>query len=287
MYIFFALAAAFFAGITSVFGKAGVKEVDSTLATAIRTIIIFLFSIIVVIFIGSFNEIYKINTKNFIFLVLSGITTALLWLSYFKALQLADVSKVSPIDKISIVLTLILSNIFLNEKITYIKIFSMILLILGTYLMTSNKSNESDNNKWIIYAFLTAVFTSLATILGKIGINEIESNFASLIKTIIVIILIWAIVFIKKKHLNIKKISKKSWVFIFLSGLTTGFSWLCYFKALNEGEASIVFPIEKLSIAISVIGSVIFLKEKLKKKSIIGLITIIGASVLLIISNVY
>ena len=282
MWIIFSLLAAFFAGITTIFAKIGVNNVDSTLATSLRTLIILIFNIIVVIIIGSFNEINKLDLKIVIFLILSGITTALLWLSYFKALQLCDVNKVTPIDKTSIVLTLILSSIFLNEKITIIKIISMILILLGTFLMT-NKSTKKCDNKWLIYAILTALFTSLATILGKIGIKDIESNFGTLIRTIIVFIIIWIIVFIRGKHKEIKIIKKKSWLFIILSGITTGLSWLCYFKALQNGEASIVFPIEKLSIVVSIIFSCIFLKEKINRKSIIGLILIITGTLLLII----
>ena len=282
MWIIFALLAAFFAGITTIFSKIGVNNVDSTLATSLRTAIILIFNLLVVLFIGSFNEINKLDFKIIIFLILSGITTALLWLSYFKALQLCDVNKVTPIDKTSIVLTLLLSSLFLNEKITIIKIISMVLILIGTFLMTNIKAKKCDN-KWLIYAILTAIFTSLATILGKIGIKDIESNFGTLIRTIIVFIIIWSIVFIKGKHKEIKVINKKSWLFIFLSGITTGLSWLCYFKALQGGEASIVFPIEKLSIVVAIIFSCIFLKEKINKKSILGLILIVVGTLLLII----
>lgn len=282
MWIIFALLAAFFAGITTIFSKIGVNNVDSTLATSLRTAIILIFNLLVVLFIGSFNEINKLDFKIIIFLILSGITTALLWLSYFKALQLCDVNKVTPIDKTSIVLTLLLSSVFLNEKITIIKIISMILILIGTFLMTNIKAKKCDN-KWLIYAILTAIFTSLATILGKIGIKDIESNFGTLIRTIIVFIIIWTIIFIKSKHKEIKLINKKSWLFILLSGITTGLSWLCYFKALQGGEASIVFPIEKLSIVVAIIFSCIFLKEKINKKSILGLILIVVGTLLLII----
>lgn len=282
MWIIFALLAAFFAGITTIFSKIGVNNVDSTLATSLRTAIILIFNLLVVLFIGSFNEINKLDFKIIIFLILSGITTALLWLSYFKALQLCDVNKVTPIDKTSIVLTLLLSSVFLNEKITIIKIISMILILIGTFLMTNIKAKKCDN-KWLIYAILTAIFTSLATILGKIGIKDIESNFGTLIRTIIVFIIICYIIFIKGKHKEIKVINKKSWLFILLSGLTTGLSWLCYFKALQGGEASIVFPIEKLSIVVAIIFSCIFLKEKINKKSILGLILIVVGTLLLII----
>ena len=282
MWILFSLGAAFFAGITAIFAKIGVEKVDSSLATAIRTIIILVLSIIVVFLVGSFDEINKLDFKTTIFLVLSGISTSLLWLSYFKALQLGNINKVAPIDKTSIILTLILSLIFLNEKITIIKIVSMILILVGTVLMVG-KSYEIINNKWIIYAIYTAIFTSLTTILGKIGINNVESNLGTLIRTIVVFIIIWSYILITKKQTEIKKITKKSLLFIILSGITTCFSWLCYFKALQQGEASLVFPIEKLSIVITVIISSIFLQEKINLKSILGLLFIIVGTLILII----
>lgn len=284
MWIILALGAAFFAGVTSIFAKAGIKNVDSSLATALRTIVILIFSVIIVLIMGTFSEISKLNFKNTIFLILSGITTLLLWLSYFKALSLANVNKVAPIDKTSIVLTLILSSIFLKEDITLIKVISIVLILLGTYLMTSKNDNvNEDNKKWIIYALLTAFFTSVATIVGKVGIRDIESNFGLLIKTIVVFIIIWILIFKTKKNKDIKYINKKSWIFIILSGITTCLSWVCYFGSLKEKDASIVFPIEKLSIVVSVILSSIFLKEKLTKKATIGLITIVAGTCLLMI----
>ncbi len=284
MWILCALIAAFFAGITSVFAKIGVNNIDSKLATALRTIVILIFSLIVVLITGSLQEIKNIDVKTIIFIVLSGITTAVLWLTYFKALKLADVSKVSPIDKTSIILTLILSNLFLNEKITLVKIISMLLIAIGSWLMTSKKNNVKEkSNQWIFYAILTAIFTSLATIFGKIGIDNINLNLATLLKTIVAAIVIWSAVFITKKDEKIKNISKKSWTFIFLSGITTGLSWTFYFLSLRKGEASLVFSIEKLSIVVAVLFSIIFLNEKLSKKAIIGLIIIIFGTLLLLI----
>ena len=284
MWILCALIAAFFAGITSVFAKIGVNNIDSKLATALRTIVILIFSLIVVLITGSLQEIKNIDVKTIIFIVLSGITTAVLWLTYFKALKLADVSKISPIDKTSIILTLILSNLFLNEKITLVKIISMLLIAIGSWLMTSKKNNVKEkSNQWIFYAILTAIFTSLATIFGKIGIDNINLNLATLLKTIVAAIVIWSAVFITKKDEKIKNISKKSWTFIFLSGITTGLSWTFYFLSLRKGEASLVFSIEKLSIVVAVLFSIIFLNEKLSKKAIIGLIIIIFGTLLLLI----
>ena len=279
MWIIFAILAAIFSGLTTVFAKVGVSKANSTLVTGLRTIVILIFSVIVFMFLG--DGFKNLNIKTIIFIVLSGITTALLWICYFKALALADVSKVTPIDKLSIVITLILSSIFLKEKITIIKIVSMISMISGTFLMVNKKKDTNDNN-WLIYALLTALFTSLATILGKIGIKDINPNLGTMLRTIIILVIIWGVIFIKKEYKDIHNINKKNILFIVLSGLSTGLSWLFYFMALKEGEASIVFPIEKLSAAVAILISVIFLKEKLDKKGKLGFCLIISGTLLLI-----
>lgn len=279
MWIFFAFLAAFFSGLTTIFAKAGINKANSTLVTGLRTIVIVIVTIIIYVI---FRESIKnISIKTIIYIILSGITTALLWISYFKALSLANVNMVTPIDKTSIILTLILSFIFLKESITINKIISIILILTGTYLMVK-KEKEKKNSKWIIYAILTAVFTSLATILGKVGIKNIDPNFATLIKTIIVLIIIWIIIVIKKDYKDIKLLDKKNYLFITLSGISTSLSWLFYFLALKRGEASIVFPIEKMSVVVAIIGSSIFLKEKLDKKAVIGLILLFISTFILI-----
>lgn len=279
MWIFFAILAAIFSGLTTVFAKVGVSKGNSTLVSGLRTIVIMIFSILVFLFLG--DGFKNIDLKNIIFIVLSGITTALLWICYFKALSLADVSMVTPIDKLSIVLTLILSYIFFNEKITIIKVISMICMIGGTFLMVNNDKDNKENN-WIIFAFLTAIFTSLATILGKIGINNINPNLGTMLRTIVILVIIWGVIIIKKEYIDLRKIIKKNILFIILSGISTGISWLFYFMALKDGEVSIVFPVEKLSAAVAILISIIFLKEKLDKKGILGFISIILGTLLLI-----
>lgn len=279
MWILFAVLAAIFSGLTTVFAKVGVTKANSTLVTGIRTIVILIFSIVVFIFLG--DGFKNLNLKTIIFIILSGITTALLWICYFKALSLADVSKVTPVDKLSIIVTLILSSIFLKEKITIIKILSMIFMIVGTFLIV-NKSDKKEKDNWFIYALLTALFTSLATILGKIGIKDINPNLGTMLRTIIVLIIIWTVIFIKKEYKDINKLNKKNILFIVLSGVSTGLSWLFYFQALKNGEASIVFPIEKLSAAVAILISVIFLKEKLDKKGKLGFFMIISGTLLLV-----
>ena len=283
MWILFSILAAIFSGLTTVFAKVGVSRANSTLVTGLRTIVITIFSTI--LFFIFDNKIDKFDLKILIFIILSGITTALLWMCYFKALSLSDVSKVTPIDKLSIVITLILSHFVLNEKITIIKIISMLFMIIGTFLMVGKTKKEKHNN-WLIYAFLTAIFTSLATILGKIGIENTNPNFATMLRTIEIHIIIWEVILIKKEYKDKKKITKKNMIFIALSGISTAISWLFYFKALKEGEASVVFPIEKLSAAVAILISIMFLKEKLNKKGVIGFIMIIIGTMLLIFENV-
>lgn len=284
MWLLFSIGAAFFAGIATIFGAIGVKNIDTSLATAIRTTIILLFSLIVVFIVGSLNEIGNINSKTLLFLIISGITTALLWLSYFKALQLGSVNKVTPIDKTSIILTLVLSVIFLKEKITIVKVISMTLILIGAIFMIVKKKDDiNKSNRWFIYAALTSLFTSLTTIVGKIGIKDVESSLGMFLRTIIVFIIIWLVTFFKRKYKDIFLITKKGWLFLVLSGVSTGTSWLCYFKALQFGEASVVFSIEKLSIVVAVLCSTIFLKEKINRKSIIGLVIIVIGEVMLII----
>ncbi len=281
MYIIYALLASVFSGLTSVFAKTGIKNIDSLLATFLRTIVISLFLFLIVIWKENLNDIFLLDTKTILFLILSGISNTLLWICYFKALDLGTVSKVTPVDKTSIVLTLILSSLFLNEKITSIKIISIVLILSGTFLTIKKESKDSKDNKWIIYAILTAVFTSTTTVLSKIGIESTNTTLITFLRTIVVLIILTTITLFKKKYKSIKDIEKRSWLFIILSGLSTSLSWLFYFKALALGEASVVFPIEKLSLVVSILISITFLKEKVNKKQIIGIIIIvIGTSLL-------
>ena len=289
MWILYALGSAFFAGVTSILAKIGVKDVDSHVATAIRTIIVLIFSWIMVFIIGSQSTIVNIDGKTFLFLILSGLSTGGSWLCYFKALQLGDVNKVVPIDKSSTILTMILAFIFLNEKITINMVIGMIGIAIGTYLMIQKKEKAEKIVKgkaWLIYALLSALFASLTSILGKVGIENVESNLGTAIRTIVVLVMAWIIVFATKKQRDIKKIDKRSLIFLILSGVATGASWLCYYKALQDGLASIVVPIDKLSILVTVLFAYIFLKEKLSKKSLLGLILIIVGTLLLLVKAI-
>ena len=278
MWILFAFGSALFAGLTSILAKCGIKNTDSNVATALRTIVVLIFSWIMVFITGSHNTLSDISSKTLIFLILSGISTGASWLCYFRALQIGDVNKVTTIDKSSTILTMLMAFILLGEEITLIKGLAMILIGVGTYLMITKKENvvvNNKNNTWLIYALGSAIFASLTSILGKIGIEGVDSTLGTAIRTIVVLIMAWIVVFVTKKQNTIKDIDKNSWIFLVLSGLATGGSWLCYYKALQTGPASVVVPIDKLSILVTIAFSYIIFKEKLNKKSTLGLLLII------------
>ena len=286
MWILLAFASALFAGIMSILAKIGLKDTDSNLATALRTVVVVFFAWTMVFIVGSHTTITGIDIRSVIFLVLSGFATGGSWLFYFKALKLGDVNKVVPIDKSSTVLTMLISMIFLNEGFTPIKICALILIGVGTYMMIERKQtdpNAEKSYKWIIYAILAAVLASLTAILGKIGIEGVESNLGTAIRTVVVLCMAWMIVFMQGKHKEIKRVDRKSWIFIGLSGLATGLSWLCFYSALQQGPVSVVIPIDKLSILVTIAFSYFVLHEKLKKLSIIGLLLIVIGTLSLLI----
>ncbi len=285
MWIAFAALSALFAGITSVLAKCGIKQTSSNTATAIRTIVVLIFSWIMVFIAGSHTQIDTVSKKSWIFLILSGIATGASWLCYFKALQSGDVNKVVPIDKSSTVLTILLSFIILHEEITIAKGIGIVLIAAGTFLMIQKKTTEENNEekkpnkKWIIYAVLSAVFASLTAILSKIGITGVESNLGTAIRTCVVLFMAWITVFAAKEQNSVKYIPKKELLFICLSGIATGASWLCYYKALQDGITGAVVAIDKLSIIITVIFSFVFFKEKLSAKGLAGLLLLICGTV--------
>ena len=286
MWIVFAFGSALFAGLTSILAKCGIKKTDSIVATAIRTIVVLLFSWLMVFIVGSEGEIGSITPHTLIFLVLSGLATGASWLCYFKALQLGDINKVVPIDKSSTVLTILLAAILLGEGITLYSGIGIALIAVGTFLMIEKKDVKSDipkNKRWIIYALGSAVFASLTAILGKIGISDVESNLGTAIRTGVVLVMSWIMVFVTGKQNKIKVISKKELGFICLSGLATGGSWLCYYKALHDGPASVVVPIDKLSILVTILFSYIVFREKLSKKTAFGLVLTVGGTLLMLV----
>lgn len=285
MWMVYAIGSAFFAGITAILAKCGIRKTDSDVATAIRTIIVLLFSWLMVLITGTWTGIAEIEGKTLLFLVLSGMATGASWLCYFHALQKGDINKVVPIDKSSTVLTILLALIFLHEGLAWGKAVSVLLIGVGTLLMVLRKESNAEKGRqggsWLIYAVLSAVFASLTAILGKIGVTGIDSNLGTAIRTIVVLVMAWLMVWISGKQKEVKQVQKKELGFIIMSGLATGASWLCYYRALQGGPASVVVPIDKLSILVTIAFSWIVFHEKLTKKSALGVACITVGTVLL------
>ncbi len=280
MWIVLAFLSALFAGLTSILAKCGIRRTDSTVATAIRTVVVLIMAFCMTLIVGSTWQITSISPKSWIFLVLSGLATGGSWLCYFKALQLGDVNKVVPIDKSSTVLTIIFAAVFLREPVSWLGWLCVVGIAVGTYLMIEKKARTggAKSRAWLVYAALSAVFAALTSILGKIGIENIESNLGTTVRTAVVLLAAWSMVLVTKKGSQLKTIPKKELVFICLSGLATGGSWLCCYKALKDGLASIVVPIDKLSILVTVSFSYMVFREKLTLKSAIGLLLIVAGT---------
>ena len=283
MWILYAAGSAFFAGITSILAKCGIRKTDSTVATSLRTMVILLFSWLIVWIVGSGPQIAAISGVTLLFLVLSGAATGASWLCYFRALQTGDINKVVPIDKLTTVLTILLALLFLGEGISLRKMVAVFLIAAGIFLMIEKKDvkdQKADGKSgWMLYAAGSAFFASLTAILGKIGISGVESNLGTAIRTAVVLIMAWGMVFITGKEKDIKKIDRKELVFICLSGIATGVSWLCYYRALQEGPASVVAPIDKLSVLVTVVFSYFVFGEKLTGKALAGLLLLTAGTV--------
>ncbi len=281
LWILFAFGSAFFAGITAVLAKIGIEHINSTLATAVRTVVVLAFSWLMVFVVGSQNTMGQITGNTLLFLILSGLSTGASWLCYFKALQLGDVNKVAPIDKSSTVLTILLAFLFLGEPISLPQILGVLGIGIGTLLMISKKEVDQEkpqSKSWLLFALLSAVFASLTSIFGKMGVENVESNLGTAIRTIVVLAMAWAMVFVTGEQKDLGKIDRKSAFFLLLSGITTGLSWLCYYRALQDGLASVVVPIDKLSILVTIVFSGLVLKEKLSRKAGMGLVLILAGT---------
>ena len=280
-----AILSAFFAGLTSILAKCGIKKTDSDLATALRTIVVLIFSWIMVLVVGSLHTITEIQPKAFIFLILSGLATGASWICYFKALSVGDINKVVPIDKSSTVLTVLLAIICFGETSNLVmKLIATAILAVGIFLMVEKKKREEkqESKTWMLYAVLAAVFAALTSILAKMGISGVESNLGTAIRTGVVLIMAWVIVFARGKQAQLKSIDKKELLFIGLSGIATGASWLCYYYAIQNGDVSVVVPIDKLSIIVTVIFSYFVFKEKLSKKALAGLCLMVVGTLLMV-----
>ncbi len=286
MWILFAFGSAFFAGITAILAKCGIRKTDSAAATAVRTVIVLVFSWIMVFVTGSQTTLGTVSGTSWIFLILSGLSTGASWLCYFKALQLGDINKVVPIDKSSVILTILMAFIFLREEISGAKAVGVVLVGAGTFMMIEKRDiteTKSAKKNWILYAAGSAVFASLTSILGKIGISDVESNLGTAIRTVVVLIMAWAMVLLAGKINTVKGIPKKEMLFITMSGIATGGSWLFYYKALQDGPASVVVSIDKLSIVVTVVFSYVVFREELSKKSLAGLVLIVAGTLAMLV----
>ena len=284
LWILAAVFSAVFAGLTSILAKCGIKKTDSDLATALRTIVVLAFSWLMVFIVGSQATIANIPFSSLIFLILSGFATGASWICYFKALSMGDINKVVPIDKSSTILTVLLAILCFGETSNLvIKLIATTILAIGIFLMVEKKQStqKASGKSWMIYAILSAVFAALTSILAKVGITGVESNLGTAIRTAVVLMLSWGIVFSRKKHVGLKTIDKKELLFICLSGIATGASWLCYYYALGHGEVSVVVPIDKLSILVTVAFSFVVFREKLSKKALLGLALMVVGTLLM------
>ncbi|WP_368658814.1 EamA family transporter [Metabacillus halosaccharovorans] len=285
MSVTLALLAAFFAAITGILAKIGMENVNSNLATAIRTIIVLIMAFIIVLITDRLHSITMISTKALLFILLSGVATGISWLFFFRSLAMGDASKVIPIDKSSVVLTIILSIVVLGEQAVPNIMVGGALIAVGTFVLigkNEEKKRFTGSQIYIVYAILGAVFAALTAILAKIGIEDVDSNVATFLRTIVILLFSWAIVFFKGNHKEIKAISSKGYLFLILSGVATGLSWLCYFAALAIGKVSVVAPIDKASVVITMILSFVILKEKVTKSKVIGgIIITIGTGFLI------
>jgi len=277
----YALGAAVFAGLTTILTKIGLKGVDSHLATAIRTMVVIAFAWIIVFIAGSQGGIMYMDARTWVFLVLSGLATGGAWLCRYRALKFGNVNKVTPIAKTSTILTMLLAFVFLSEPVGWVMVAAMVLMGTGTWLMLElNKKaktpapvNEEKTGKgWLFFAVLAAVFASLTAIFGSVGVNEMDANLWTAMRTVIVALLSWMMVYSTGGQKKIKSVSLKSWVFLILSGLATGGSWLLFYHALKIGNASLVVPIDQLSILLTMGFARLFLGERFTKQSLVGLV---------------
>ena len=286
MWIAFALGSALFAGVTSILAKIGIRHTDSNLATALRTTVVLVFSWLMVFVTGAQAGLGEISARTAVFLVLSGLATGASWIFYFRALQLGDINKVVPIDKSSVVLTVVLAFLLLGEPVSPLKAAALVLIGAGTLLMVERRPTSGGGESkrgWLLCAVLSAVFASLTSILGKIGIEGVNSTLGTAIRTGVVLALAWLIVLFQGKQHEIRAIDGRSWAFLVFSGVATGLSWLCYYRALQTGPASVVVPLDKLSIVVTVAFARVFLHERLSRRAAVGLALIVGGTLMMTI----
>ena len=287
-WLLFAFLSAVFAGLTSILAKIGIRDIDSDLGTAIRTIVVLIMAWFMVLIVGSFDTIPDIPANSLVFLVLSGFATGASWLCYFRAIQMGDVNKVAPVDKSSTIIAVLMAFVFLGEAFSPASGAGMVLMFVGMMLMIERKDVEDakdTRSSWLFFAILSAVFAALTSILGKIGIEDVESNLGTAIRTTVVLIMAWGIVFMKGAHRKGTVVGRRNGLFLIFSGLATGASWLCFYHALQTGPASVVVPVDKLSILFTVLFAFFILGEKPSKRSWIGLVLLVAGTLLMMVRS--
>lgn len=286
MWLIYAFGSAFFAGITAILAKCGIRRTDSTVATAVRTCVVLVFSWAMVLLTGTGGQLFHLQGRTLLFLLLSGLATGASWLCYFTALQLGDINKVVPIDKSSTVLTILLGWLLLREPVSPAKALGALLLAVGTLWMIDKRDparTEPEHRLWLPYAVGSAVFASLTAILGKVGIAGVDSNLGTAVRTCVVLVMAWVMVFVTGKSSQVRQIPRGELGVLCLSGLATGGSWLCYYRALQQGPASVVVPIDKLSILVTVVFSRLVFGEKLSPRAAVGLTLVVAGTLVLLL----
>lgn len=287
MWLTAAVCSSVFAGLTSILAKCGIRKTDSDVATALRTLVVLLFSWVMVFIVGSAEGLKTISARSALFLVLSGLATGASWICYFKALSMGDVNKVVPIDKSSTVMSVLLAMVLFHEtQHLAVRLVCTALIGAGILLMVERKASTTDGKgPWMLYALLSAVFAALTSVLSKLGMTDVESNLATALRTGVVLVMALVIVLMKGKQGQLLHPDRKELGFIILSGLATGASWLCYYYAIQHGVVSVVVPIDKLSILVSIGFSYVVFKERLSRKGLLGLgLMVIGTLGMTLIS---
>ena len=289
MWLLMAVLSALFAGLTSILAKSGIRKTDSDLATGLRTVVVLAFSWVMVFVVGSAGGIRTIGARSLVFLILSGLATGASWIFYFKALSMGDVNKVVPVDKSSTILTVLLAIVLFNETSNLpVRLFSVALLGAGIFMMVDRKKSaggKPGDSRWIVYALLAAVFAALTSILAKVGIQNVESNLGTAIRTLVVLLMAWVIILMKGKQAQIKALDRRELLFIALSGVATGASWLCYYYALQNGVVSVVVPIDKMSILVAVAFSWFAFGERLSRKAFAGLLLMVAGTLMMVLAG--
>ena len=287
VWLLFACGSALFAGLTAVLAKQGVRTTDSTLATALRTPVVLVGAWAMTVLSGSIRELGGVDARSLVYLLASGLATGASWLCYFKALQLGDVSRVAPVDKMSTVLTIVMAALLLGEDLGALGALGLVLVTVGTLLMLRAEDLRAlprtlaGGGGWLAYALGSAVFAALTAILGKIGITAVPSDLGTAIRTGVVLVMAWGMVGVAGRRGGVGGVPRSEMVWILTSGVATCASWLCYFRALQDGPASVVVPVDKLSVLVSVAFSVLVLRERVGARALVGLAVFVAGTVAL------